>query len=261
MDDKTRVHIYIFSMPDKKKTIKISVLGLDGAGKSTTVAYFTQTFFREFTIVKLGRSAYYYDRKTGEKIPLFSELLKKIDTMYEKYEKKQSRIGIIWASIFYVFAMRWMEHRVIKKIKPDIIIASRDISIDAVVYINYYIPFMKYIPFRLKKFLIRFISLFPMQSKLVIYLELEPSESVKRIKKREMKKEIDRSVMRTKSRYRHENLEALTSISKSYKEYFQAITKKSKRTTVAFVDANKNNKERTEFCGKIIRSFIHKKKK
>ncbi len=261
MDDKNRLIRYILAMAEKKKTIKVSVLGLDGAGKSTTVAYFTQTFYRELFIVKLGRSAYYYDQKTGEKIPLFAALLKKIDAMYEKYEKKQSRLGIVWASIYYVFAMRWMENRVRKKMKPDLIIASRDISIDTIVYINYYLPFVKHIPLGLKCFFVRLFSLFPMKSNLVIYLELDPAESIKRIKKREMKKEIDRSVMRTKSRYRHENFEALTAIAKNYQEYFKRISGKGKKTTVVFVDANKNNKERTEFCGKVIQSYIHKKKK
>lgn len=245
----------------KKKTVKVSILGLDGAGKSTTVSYFTQSFFREFSIVKLGRSAYYFDKETGEKKPLFTKLLKRVDKVFEKFEKKHSKIGIAFASIFYIIAVRWMEFKVIRSIKPDIIIASRDISIDALIYVDYYLKIAKLLPKVLKRFIINLFSLFPKKSDLIIFLELDPAESMKRIKKRESKEKIDPSVLRKKSRYRHENITSLTEIANNYNEYLKNYIVKKRKSTVVFVDANKQNtKERTEFCGKVIRSFINKAK-
>lgn len=244
-----------------KKTIKVSILGLDGAGKSTTVSYFTQSFYNEFSIVKLGRSAYYFDRNTNEKKFLFTKLLKRIDNMFERYEKKHSKIGIAIASIFYIIAIRWMEHKVIKKLKPDIIIASRDITIDSLIYVDYYIKFAKYIPKVIKRFIINLFCFFPKKSDLIIFLELDPNESMKRIKKRELKDKIDPSVMRKKSRYRHENIESLIQIANNYNDYLKNYLNKKKKQTIVFVDANKQNtKERTEFCAKVIRSFINKVK-
>lgn len=249
-------------MSKKKKTIKVAVLGLDGAGKSTTVSYFTQTFYKDIFVIKTGRSIYFYKKETGEKVDLFTKLLKKIDHLYEKYEKKQSRLGIIWASAFYLIAMRHMERKLIKKFKPELIISSRDITIDTMVYCDYYIPLFKFIPKFLKRFMFKLFCFFPRQSDLVIYLQLEPAESINRIKKREIKRKIDPSVMRIKSRYRHENLQALKEISKKYDEYLLGYLSKSKKTTVVYYNVNdKHTKDRTEFCGKVIKSFIKKRNK
>lgn len=249
-------------MRKRKRTVKISILGLDGAGKSTTVAYFTKRYYKDFFIVKMGRSVYYYDRQSGEKINLFTNLLKRIDNMYAKYESRQSRFGIILASIYYVLATRYMENYIIRKIKPDIIIASRDISIDTVIYVDYYIPFIKYIPKPIVRFFIRLFSFFPKKSDMIIYLNLSPKESIKRIKKREVKKKVDKSVMRIKSRYRHENFKDLSKISKNYDAYLNDYLKKKKGISVVYVDAdNKHTKEKTEFCGKVIGSFLEKRNK
>ena len=249
-----------FNMARKCKPIKVSILGLDGAGKSTTVSYFVQSYHKNFYIVKLGRSAYYYDRHTGERVDIFKKILSKIDAFYEKGEIKGSRIRIFFASIFYVFATRYMEYRVIHKLKPDIMIASRDISIDTIIYSDYYIPFLKIIPGFIKRFAIKLLSLFPKKSDLIIYLDLEPETSIKRIKKRELKRKIDRSVMRVKSRYRHENLKDLSDISKKFDRFLKGCLSKKKRYSVVYVDVNnKNSKEVTEFCAKIIKSYVNKK--
>ncbi len=247
-------------MSKGRKTVKISILGLDGAGKSTTVAYFTKMFYKQYFIVKTGRSVYYFDKNSGEKIELFTDKLKKIDEKYAKYEQKKSRLGIVWASICYVFALRFIERYIIRKFKPEIIIASRDISVDTVIYVDYYIPFMKYIPKPILRFFIRLFSLFPKKSDLIIYLQLDPKESIKRIKKRELKKKVDKSVMRIKSRYRHENFKDLKKISENYDHYLQDYLSKKKKVTVVYIDANKmHTKEKTEFCEKIIHSFLNKR--
>ncbi len=258
-NDKSKISAYIICMGARKKTVKVSILGLDGAGKSTTVAYFTKRFYKNYFIVKMGRSVYYYDRNTGEKVQLFTKLLKKVDNMYAKYEARQSRIGIVWASIFYVFATRYMESWVIRKLKPDIIIASRDISVDTVIYVDYYIPYIKYVPKPVLRFFIRLFSLFPKKSDMIVYLELDPKESIKRIKKRELKKKIDKSVMRIKSRYRHENFKDLKKIAENYDYYLKDYLFKKKGITVVYVNANEmHTKEKTDFCGKVIGSFMNK---
>jgi thymidylate kinase len=247
-------------MAKKCNPVKVSILGLDGAGKSTTVSYFVQSFHKDFYIIKLGRSAYYYDRHTGERVYIFKKLLSKIDSLYEKGEKKGNRLKILFASIFYVFAARYMEYKVVHKFKPDIMIASRDISVDTIIYSDYYLPFLKIVPNFIKRFLINLLSLFPKKSDLIIYLDLEPSASIKRIKKREVKRKIDRSVMRIKSRYRHENIKDLTRIALKFDSYLKGYLSNKKTPSVVYVDVNnKNSKEVTEFCAKIIKSYINKK--
>ncbi len=242
----------------KRKTVKISIIGLDGVGKSTTVSNFTKRFSSDLFVIKMGRSVYYYNQESLEKVRLFEKLLSKIDKRYEKYEKKGSRLGIAWASIVYVISTRFMESKIFRKFKPDVIINSRDIIIDALVYADYYLPLFRFLPERLKVFLLRIFSLFPKKSDLVIFLNLDPCESINRIKKREKKCKIDPSVMRIKSRYRHENLESLIKISERYHEVLSKVNKDS--TVIDYDINNKHNREVTDYCAKVIKSYIKSRK-
>lgn len=117
---------------------RISIIGIDGSGKSTTTLRTIHSLSRQFSICKTGRNPFslrkgdvsYCLSRIGI---LFEDLFKKIDAT-----KKRQWIGL--TRLFFVFFQGLLEAYMAKRYHPDLIMTTRCMIIDSAIYSDFYYP-------------------------------------------------------------------------------------------------------------------------
>jgi len=175
-------------------TYRISVIGIDGAGKSTVVSETIKKISNQYKILKTGRPIYI--EEAGKRKYFYENTTKGIDKIHGYFDDIGIRAGISLANSINVFIQPTLESKMIRKHNPDITIASRDMTICPATYATFYHPNTK------KLTQTQRLNLFNNFRKmgypnLITYLDINPKEAVKRINKRieeeqKFKKETDR---------------------------------------------------------------------
>lgn len=120
--------------------IRISIMGIDGSGKSSTTLRAIHSLSWKFTICKTGRTPFFMWKGDISyclsKIGFFFEgLFKKVDAT-----KKRQWIGL--TRLLFVFFQGWLEPYMIKRYQPDLIMTTRCMVVDSAVYSDFYYPFI-----------------------------------------------------------------------------------------------------------------------
>ncbi len=120
--------------------LRISIIGIDGSGKSSTTLRAIYSLSHQFPICKTGRAPFtisnenisYCLPKTGK---FFEDLFKRVDAT-----KKRHWIGM--TRIFFVLFQGWLEPYMIKRYHPAAVITTRCMIIDSAIYIDFYYPWI-----------------------------------------------------------------------------------------------------------------------
>ena len=118
--------------------LRISIIGIDGSGKSSTTLRAIHSLSYQFSICKTGRNPFsiwkgdifYCLPKVAN---FFEGLLKRVDAT-----KKRKWIGL--TRLLFVFFQGWLEPYMIKKYHPDLVMTTRCMIIDSAVYSDFYYP-------------------------------------------------------------------------------------------------------------------------
>jgi len=119
-------------------TLRISIVGIDGSGKSTTTLRAIHSLSHQFSVCKTGRTPFFVRNgdisyclpKAGK---FFEDLFKKVDAT-----KKRQWIGL--TRLLFVFFQGWLEPYMIKKYHPELVMATRCMVIDSAIYSDFYYP-------------------------------------------------------------------------------------------------------------------------
>jgi thymidylate kinase len=117
---------------------RISIIGIDGSGKSSTTLRAIHSLSYQFPICKTGRNPFsiwkgdifYCLPKVAN---FFEGLFKRVDAT-----KKREWIGL--TRLLFVFFQGWLEPYMIKKYHPDLVMTTRCMIIDSAVYSDFYYP-------------------------------------------------------------------------------------------------------------------------
>lgn len=120
--------------------IRISIIGIDGSGKSTTTLRVIHSLSHQFSICKTGRTPFFVWKgnisyclpKVGN---FFEGLFKRVDST-----KKRGWIGL--TRLLFVFFQGWLEPYMVKTYQPDLIMTTRCMVIDSAIYSDIYYPFI-----------------------------------------------------------------------------------------------------------------------
>lgn len=120
--------------------IRISIIGIDGSGKSTTTLRAIHSLNHGFSICKTGRTPFFiWKGNVSYCLPkaanFFEGLFKKVDAT-----KKRQWIGM--TRLLFVFFQGWLEPYMIKKYHPDLVMTARCMVIDSAIYSEFYYPFI-----------------------------------------------------------------------------------------------------------------------
>jgi thymidylate kinase len=118
--------------------IRISIIGIDGSGKSTTTLRSIHSLSDQFHICKTGRTPFFiWKGKISYCLPkvalCFEDLFKRIDAT-----KKRQWIGL--TRLLFVFFQGWLEPYMIRKYHPNLVMTTRCMVIDSSIYSDFYYP-------------------------------------------------------------------------------------------------------------------------
>ena len=195
-------------------TLRTSVIGIDGSGKSTTISRVFDELSHKYSVAKTGRPMYVSDNGSREYV--FRNFTESMDRIHEYFDKKESTRGIVAANGVNVFLQPWFEKKIIDKFNPDILIASRDMTICPAVYITYYVHSAENISTELRMKILNSIRINGYPDK-IVYLDVDPNIADKRIAQRILD-EQGNSSERNKWRHLHENPKDLAELRKYYLE-------------------------------------------
>jgi thymidylate kinase len=202
---------------------RASVIGIDGAGKSTTISDTVSNLSTDYRVAKLGRPIYIEeDRNRGY---MFGSTTGFIDMLHSTFDRFSSKTAVLLVNGLNVAVQQNLERRVIEQWSPDIVISSRDMTVCPSVYITYYFPSSKKISTELR------IRIFESFRKLgypdqLFYLDVDPKTADERITERMCREHDAPATERAKWRHMHEDTEHLSELRKYYLEAVSIIENK-----------------------------------
>jgi thymidylate kinase len=119
---------------------RISIIGIDGSGKSTTTLRAIYSLSHHIPICRTGRNPFFIWRENISRcLPkisnFFEGLFKKIDAT-----KKRQWIGL--TRLLFVSFQGWLEPHMIKKYRPELVMGTRCMIIDSAIYSDFYYPWI-----------------------------------------------------------------------------------------------------------------------
>ena len=115
---------------------RISVIGIDGSGKSSTTLKAIYSLSHYILICRIGRSPFSIwkgdiSRCLPKMANFFESLFKTVDAT-----KKRQWIGL--TRLLFVFFQGWLEPHMINKYCPELVMATRCMIIDSAIYSDFY---------------------------------------------------------------------------------------------------------------------------
>lgn len=201
---------------------RLSVTGIDGAGKNSVTKAVLERASSQLDIIKLNRPC--YEIQDGTSREIYPQVTHTIDTLHALGDRYKSRAVVLGASAISVLLQsRVLEHLAARRNPtPDIIATSRDARLDGAIYSGYYggqtadtIP--------LEKRVNKFQKLTGIHRDLIITLTIDPEVAVQRIEQRINEERADG---KSSEQQMHENIDDLARIAACYapaSRYLQQI--------------------------------------
>jgi len=120
--------------------VRISVIGIDGSGKSSTTLKAIYSLNHHIPICKTGRNPFsIWKGNISPCLPktanFFESLFKRIDAI-----KRRQWIGL--TRLLFVFFQGWLEPYIINKYRPGLVMTTRCMIIDSAIYGDFYYPWI-----------------------------------------------------------------------------------------------------------------------
>ena len=220
--------------------LRISIIGIDGSGKSSTTLRAIHSLSYQFPICKTGRNPFsiwkgdifYCLPKVAN---FFEGLFKRVDAT-----KKREWIGL--TRLFFVFFQGWLEPYMIKKYHPDLVMTTRCMIIDSAVYSDFYYPSISQkmgIAGKLKR--TQQYSRLPFRN-LYFFLHTPIQTAMERIHKRISDDHPEISYGRDYWLHLHEHEESLQSLDQKFRETLQ-VAQRMVAFKIVEIDTVKRNEE------------------
>jgi thymidylate kinase len=161
--------------------LRVSVIGIDGSGKSSTTLKAIELLSAGGVICKPGRDAF-AQRDTGRQYCLpgisnfFERLFRRVDTTRRRWLIGASRIA-------FIAYQRWLEPYMVRRYQPALILSTRCMIIDPAIYGDIYWPALSRVSLRQKIDAFRRLSGLPFRD-LYIFLRTPAAVALERIHRR-----------------------------------------------------------------------------
>jgi thymidylate kinase len=119
---------------------RISVIGIDGSGKSTTVLRAIHFLSHQMVICKTGRGPFFI--RKGDLSPCLPGIAGFFENLFKKVDATKKRQWIGLTRLLFVLFQGWLEPYMIKKYRPELVMSTRCMVIDSAVYSEFYYPWI-----------------------------------------------------------------------------------------------------------------------
>ncbi|MCX8118780.1 MAG: hypothetical protein N3G78_12755 [Desulfobacterota bacterium] len=117
---------------------RISIVGIDGSGKSTTTLKAIQNLSHRFSICKTGRNPFFIYQ--GGITPCLPKIADFFEKLFKRVDATRRRTWIGLTRFLFVLFQGWLEPYMIRRYRPVLIMTTRCMIIDPVVYSHFYYP-------------------------------------------------------------------------------------------------------------------------
>ena len=225
---------------------KVSVLGIDGSGKSTVTDSVAMQLGWDHRIARVGLPT--YTIVEGKRRDPYQKLLGIVDGL-------QRFPGGVDIALNVVLQGRVIEPGLIRSLRPDLLIGSRDYVIDPSVYAMFYSPTLSRRPMGQRLSTMNRVTGLDFR-KVIFLLSVPPEVAVERLERRRaLQKPGTRVVGERRVPDRHENKYSLGLLRR---EYDSALNEVARRTDAQIfeVDAMREPDEVADVVRDIIGKFI-----
>ncbi len=117
---------------------RISVIGIDGSGKSTTTLRAIYSLSNQFPICKTGRNPFFIWK--GNVTPCLIHIANFFENLFKKVDASKKRGWIGLSRIIFVLFQGWLEPYMVKRYHPKLVMTTRCMLIDPAIYSDFYYP-------------------------------------------------------------------------------------------------------------------------
>jgi thymidylate kinase len=118
--------------------VRISVIGIDGAGKSSTTLKAIYSLSHQVPICKAGRNP--ISIWEGNISPCLPKTAKCFESLFKRMDATKKRQWIGLTRLVFVFFQGWLEPYMIKKYRPGLVMTTRCMIVDSAIYSDFYYP-------------------------------------------------------------------------------------------------------------------------
>jgi len=194
---------------------RISILGIDGSGKSTTTLRAIHSLSHQYSICKTGRGPFFISK--GLISPCLPKMAHFFETLFKKVDATKKRGWIGLSRLVFVLFQGWLEPYMIRTYHPQMIMTTRCMIIDSSIYSDFYYPKIspKMEIEKKLRFIQRFIRL-PLRD-LYFFLDTPVPKAIERIYKRISNEHPDLTYGRDYWLHLHEHEEILKALDHTFK--------------------------------------------
>jgi thymidylate kinase len=117
---------------------RISVIGIDGSGKSSTTLKAINSLSHRFSVCKTGRNPFFILK--GELSYCLPKIARFFEGLFKKVDATKKREWIGPTRVLFVLFQGWLEPYMIRKYHPDVVMTTRCMVLDSAIYSDFYYP-------------------------------------------------------------------------------------------------------------------------
>ncbi len=237
------------------KPLRISIIGIDGSGKSTTTLRAIYALSHQFPICKTGRTPFsIWKENISQCLPrtgkFFEDLFKRVDAT-----KKRQWIGM--TRMLFVLFQGWLEPYMIRRYHPAVMMTTRCMIIDSAIYGDFYYPrISRKISVEGKLRLVRRYCRLPFRD-LYFFLDTPVQTAMERIYKRISNDHPEVSYGRDYWLHLHEHEESLQTLDRKFKEALKAAQSMAAIKIVEIDTARRTEEEVSGLISEYSRAFCN----
>jgi len=121
-----------------RRPLRVSVVGIDGSGKSSATLRAIQQLYAEGRICKPGRDAFV--QLGSERQYCFPRISNLVERVFCRVDASRRRALIGLSRIAFIAYQRWLEPHMIRRFQPALVLNTRCMVIDPAIYCDIYWP-------------------------------------------------------------------------------------------------------------------------
>jgi thymidylate kinase len=219
---------------------RISVIGIDGSGKSSTTLKAIYSLSHHISICKTGRNP--FSIWAGSISPCLPKMAECFERLFKRIDATKKRQWIGLTRLLFVFFQGWLEPYMINKYRPGLVMTTRCMIIDSAIYSGFYYPWISQrIAIENKLRLAQQYSRLPFRD-LYFFLDTPIETAMERIYKRISDDHPEITFGRDYWLHLHEHEESLRELDRKFRETLM-IAQRMALFKVVEIDTAKHGEE------------------
>lgn len=235
--------------------LKVSITGIDGAGKSTVTRLIAAELGQEQRVARISRPS--YTIVDGVKKGRYQKLLGAVDGLHAIADRTENPRYVLGVNALNVVLQgRVIEPGLIRKVQPDIVLGSRDYLIDPSVYAIFYSRKLGKRDMDSRLDYMQRVSGMNFRD-VIFFLTVPPDEAVERIERRiALERQDPTRPEREKWRHMHEQPEHLARLQHEYTSALEVAQQRSNAKVFELDTSKLGQEEVASFVAATLRDFL-----